>query len=224
MKKIFLTALALMVSVAGFAQFRSKTGNQMSAWHGFHASVDIYDLNTDFVILQQEQLKGTSFESLVGFSLGYSHAFRIAPIPLFIEPGAQFSYAAATEETRSRDDVKLTNVRLSIPVNVGYKIAFNENHALVPYAGLSYHLNVGGKLDGVDLYDTDKGYGKMFNRSQLGGQIGVKYMYNHLMAGFSYNLDFTDWGDLQIKLPDYGELFREKLNKRYTSFTIGYIF
>lgn len=198
--------MLLTCSSMSFAQFMNGSGSSSSssdvpAWKGLRFSYD-----RTFMSYDDKNVENTDMN---GFSVGYVHSFNIAKsLPIFLETGAGINFARWSDsESDDGDEYKesLTTLGLTIPVNFVYGIGINDNLTIKPYTGLYLRANLMGKgkeeetYDGeTDSYDwnlfdkDDMGKDDVWNRIQVGWQIGTTLDINKFNVGISYALDFNE--------------------------------
>jgi hypothetical protein len=234
MKKLTsLVAMLMMVSTSAFAQFANAGASSTSsaantdAWQGVTASYNMLKLSYDG--------DGVEDLDLNGFSIGYVKAFSISKsLPLFVETGLNFTYATGEEKYSDYDEwydnyygVYITNTceqkyeytyyGVTIPVNLAYKYAINDELQVIPFTGVYFRGNISAKADythkdygyspeaggnyvddedsySLDLFDDDD-VEKTWNRFNFGWQIGAKVAYQNFTAGISYGLDLNEIGE-----------------------------
>ena len=102
----------------------------------------------------------------------------------------------------------MTTLGLTIPVNFVYGIGINDKLTIKPFTGLYLRANLMGKYslettydgekidelsDDLNLFDKDDmGDDGVWNRVQVGWQIGTTLDINKFNVGISYALDFNE--------------------------------
>lgn len=158
MKK-FLFLVACLVAMT------STINAQSEGWKGVKASYNIFEIE--------------DCDAISAFSVGYVHSFNVVEsLPIFVEGGLNAIYASGDVE----DGVKYTGIAAEIPVNVGYKVALNDDFSLFPYVGVTGRYNIKGEIEDVD--DADK--------FQYGWQVGVTANYSNYNIGVSYGADLNE--------------------------------
>ncbi|MBQ4063637.1 MAG: porin family protein [Bacteroidaceae bacterium] len=161
MKKLFILVACLMA-------FTSTINAQSEGWKGVKASYNIFEME--------------DCDAISAFSIGYVHSFNIVnSLPIFVESGINAIYATGDVE----EDVKYTGIAAEIPVNIGYKIALNDDFSLFPYVGVTGRYNITGKIEVSD--EEEKA-----DKFQYGWQVGLNASYNNFNIGASYGADFNE--------------------------------
>lgn len=217
--KFLLVAFLLGMATTASAQFAnagaasaSKTTTEVTPWSGLRFSYNPITVNMDY--------EDADDINLTGLSLGFVKGIAVTKnIPLFIETGVNVTYAFKTETESDSDEdydyeyeVRSTISMLSatIPVNFGYKYAFNEKLSIFPFVGLTARVNILGQqkvkatleYDGdeeteeekVNLFDKDDMGGSKYTwkRFQIGWQIGATLNINKFAITASYGSDFNE--------------------------------
>lgn len=207
--KFLLTAMLLTCSSMSFAQFMnggsSSSSSDVPAWKGLRFSYD-----RTFISADDESLYGKygfDLDGMNGFSVDYVHSFKIAKsAPIFIETGAGIGFASCKNSYEEYDeyddesydyDITTNVLNLHIPVNFVYGIGINDQMSIKPYTGLYLKANLLGKMkddeDDINLFDKDDmGDDGVWNRVQVGWQIGTTLDINKFNVGISYALDFNE--------------------------------
>lgn len=116
---------------------------------------------------------------------------------------SEWSYGPYNEYGEYEDDSygdekpKMTYMAINVPVSVTYRWAVGNKLSIEPYAGVNFRINVIGKMKSGDFkmnfFKKDEvGDDLVWNRFQLGGQIGVGVNYSKLYAGIGYGFDFME--------------------------------
>lgn len=215
MKKYLLTVCLLATTLVASAQFATSSGSSMGAtssveeWSGFRFS---YVPTT----LEFDDDWDTDDWDFKGFSLEYVKGFGIMDnMPLFLEVGAGIEWLNWSESDSEDEDYyeyewkeSLNIFSVSVPVNLGYKVALNENLTIMPYVGLKARIGLSATLKGsyevsydgeteedeetLNLYNKDDTDDETLKRFLLGWQIGATATYNNLSFGVNFGSCFTD--------------------------------
>jgi len=213
--KFLLTAMLLTCSSMSFAQFMnggssSSSSSDVPAWKGLRFSYDRTFISADDESAYGKY--GLDIENMNGFSIGYVHSFNIAKsLPIFLETGAGINYARYSESESEEDaEVKLSlnTLGLTIPINFVYGVNVNDKLTIKPFTGLYLRANLMGNAsiettydgekidelsDDFNLFDKDDmGDDGVWNRVQVGWQIGTTLDINKFNVGISYALDFNE--------------------------------
>ena len=144
-------------------------------------------------------------ENLHGVSLDYTRLLSVSPYaPLFLETGIGFSTYFGKKFTTNfvgnwGNKEKMYFVAAKVPVNIGYKINFNNHDFIYPYmslylrSGLWGHYLVGeeeidafskstvGEENAMKYFQCGYGYGVKFAIGELSLGIGVEKDFNNCM-------------------------------------------
>ena len=182
-------------------------------------------------------LNGVGFEYIHGFSISSS-------LPMFIESGikAQFGAGSVSDYDKKEEyeiSLKLQQFSFSVPVNYTYKFAIGDQMSIAPFVGINFKVHAMGRVKSVltfddddlqdyyedsDYYDEDwrdifskKDMGDkddVWNRFQMGWQIGAGLNISALYIGLQYGTDLTPaW-----------KYKKEAINTGNFAFKIGYNF
>ena len=183
MKKFFAFVAAAMVSVSALVA-QDYTRLQVSFVNCYlsHYNYSHKDVNP----------KGLSLGAAFGLSLSDE-------IPLYLEPGAQLTWAHQVEDLPNNGDYKFTYMNLSAPVNVVYKYDINDKVAISAHTGLNLKMNL---IARAHVYDekynmlSKSDMGSRDNRAnlfQLGGQFGFGVHVSEFYFGYQYQYDFVNF-------------------------------
>lgn len=229
--KIALLAGLMAMSAPAFAQFANTNSSQSSNDShsvGLINNTTPYDRMTiNFVSRSMDSKKGYGWEDLEGdeglttkgVAIDYIHGFSLTKsIPLFLETGVglDFGFWGDSESVRYDDGesydfkLRLSTLSFAVPVNLAYRLQFNDAFSLQPYLGLNFKINALANYKIEEEYEDEDGYGdsddesfNMFdkddvgdddfrwNRFQMGWHIGVGMNYNKFYLGLSYGTDFS---------------------------------
>ena len=200
--------------------------SSVDGWSGFRFSYAPTTLEFDYEGGENFDLNGLSFENVKGFGI-------MDNMPLFLEVGAGIEWLNYTDtESDSYEGIKyevkdaMNLFSVNIPVNLGYKVALNENITIMPYVGLKARLGLSAtekysievSYDGetekedetTNFYDEDDMGDATLKRILLGWQAGVTATYNNISFGVNFGSCFT------------GEVFNEVDSKLgATTITVG---
>lgn len=205
MKKIKLLLVVSLLGIAATAsaQFANSAGS--SYGFGNWQSIKVSYLPASF------DGDGADID-FNGAMVSYLRGFGITEdVPLFIETGLGVSWiggdfesiiGASIDATTGETDFYYTNIDLNffsvnIPVNFGYRHAFNENCSIAPFVGITLRGNLFGnyKEDGesYNAFDKDEvGEGFQLKRFNIGWQVGVGLYLKSFYIGASYGKDFNE--------------------------------
>lgn len=130
-----------------------------------------------------------------GVLVSYLKGYAISQdMPLFIETGLGASWIGGEIEDTGVD---LNFFSLNVPVNFGYKYAFNDKCSIAPFVGITLRGNIFGnyKFEGESLnaFDEDEvGEELKLKRFNFGWQVGLGVNINSLYIGASYGSDFNE--------------------------------
>ena len=203
MKKLFLLALVAMFGLQSQAQIVSSRTSMTkttvvdepkNGWSTFGFEYLPSSANPD---------EGSS-KSFTGLALTWTKARSITTqLPLYLEAGLGAQYSFYNEsEGKYETNVKVASVK--VPLNLIYDYLIpNTNINLDPYLGLRFRVNVFGELEReyngdsktYNVFDKDDmgGSDYVWNRFQMGWQIGVKARFNNsFFVGVAYGTDFSE--------------------------------
>lgn len=208
MKKFFVLALVALVA-AGSANA------QRAGEYDLRSSDDIKGYNRLGITYNNTSYHNNWKEkddnfSANGFGLNYLHGFSLSSsLPMFVEAGLNVNFDFATpysdEDRYGRDYTKFTNLNFQIPVNYSYRLAIMDEFSIAPFIGINFkiHAMMDGKHveedyddDEKDVYkwsyfDKDKmGKDGVYNRFQMGWQIGATFQYSRVYLTVQYGTDF----------------------------------
>lgn len=140
--------------------------------------------------------------TLKGFTMSYVRGINLTnKLPLFLEVGGELNYGT-WHDSDDEDEFRDNKLSLAVPVNLTYKLGFNNGMYIAPYAGI--HLDLGLVFNAKekeydDYYDETETYTYSyysekdmgFNRFQVGYQIGANIGYKAFHFGVGYRGDFT---------------------------------
>lgn len=203
MKKFKLIAVAVALLAAG-------TAMAQTSYNRVGVSYDNTTLSA----------KGEDSRGLNGFGVSYIHGFGLTEsMPLYLEVGGKLNMGFWSKDYEGEKS-KLNMMTLSVPVNVTYKYAVNEDFAIAPYLGLNFKYNLTAKEkegdgESVSMFDKDKmGDDGTWNRFQMGWHVGVGFQYKPYYLGISWGTDFIN----VYKHEDY------KISSSNLAVTLGYTF
>ncbi|MDE6311436.1 MAG: outer membrane beta-barrel protein [Muribaculaceae bacterium] len=145
-----------------------------------------------------------------GIGINYLHGFSLSSsLPMFVEAGLNVNFDFATpysdEDRYGREYEKFTNMNFQVPVNYSYRFAIMDEFSIAPFIGINFkiHALMNGKeveedSDGEKIYDNKWSYfdkdkmGKdgVYNRFQMGWQIGATFQYSRVYLTVQYGTDF----------------------------------
>lgn len=170
---------------------------------------------------------------LNGFSFEYMQGQNIVDNkPIFLEWGIGTEILNYTDEYSEDYDgyrvymeEKITIADMYIPVNIGYKLALNDNTIIMPYVGIKAQYNWYGKSaydlsselfsnsEELDLFSKSEMDGSTLKRALVSWHIGATIEMNKWSIGIRYGKCFSD----EI----INHLDTELI---YTSISVGYFF
>lgn len=245
-KNLFLILLVMLCSLGASAQFvggGSAKSNQNFGEQEYSLRLSYNPITLAVDGDWEDAIDYLKIDDILdfnGFSIDFRAAFNIVDdVPLYLETGAGLTYAWSRchdeEEDSEYDpfydvdtdfllsvDLKTKFMSLSVPINLAYKYAVNDNFAIKPYAGLkgrfnlslveTYKEEVEVSPDYYDLSYSDEDSFNMFDkddmeefwgarekakRFQLGWQIGLDLEFNDFIVGVAYGADMgeiiDDW-------------------------------
>lgn len=130
-----------------------------------------------------------------GFGLYYAHGFGLTSnYPLYLEVGGNINFLF---RSLYDGDVQDSNINLTIPLNLTYHFNITNTWVFAPYLGINAKVNLLGqsKLSYEDDTYTTNWYNKkdmgncVYNRFQMGWQIGAGFYHSNYYIGFDYGKD-----------------------------------
>ena len=150
MKKIIILLLASVIATSATAQSENSGNANTSAQPtNFFSSMSTKGYNRFYLGYNpiKANIHGLKIQIPVknSISFGYLHGSSLSEkIPLFLEFGTNFQYSFGTAYDDGDID-KYQLYSLNIPLNLAFKIQFNDAVALTPYVGPNFRINLGGK-------------------------------------------------------------------------------
>lgn len=173
------------------------TAQVAEKWQGFRFSYNNYTADS----------KGDDYAALYAYELGYVKSFLISQeSPLFFETGASVLFTngdLVVTDGYYEVDATLKMYSLVVPFNMGCKIALSDKLSFYPYAGISLKAHLSGEIEyesgnsydefeSIDVFDKEDMGARVFNRLQLGWQIGATLNFDKFNFGFSFGTDFME--------------------------------
>ena len=213
MKKIIILLLASVIATTATAQSEnSGNANSSASSTNFFSSMSTKDYNRFYISYNpvKANIAGVT-ASIVPFknsiSFGYLHGLSLSKnIPLFLELGANYQYTfGKTYDDGDVDEFQISS--LNIPLNLAFKIQFNDAVSLTPYVGPNFRINLNGKHkytykkylnyydDRYELVSESESLfgnsGDSANRFQPGINFGIGFSYKELYLGVGYIADLS---------------------------------
>ena len=170
---------------------------------------------------------------LNGFSFEYMQGQNIVDNkPIFLEWGIGTEILNYTDEYSEDYDgyrvymeEKITIADIYIPVNIGYKLALNDNTIIMPYVGIKAQYNWYGRSAydlSSELFSNSEEY-DLFSKSEMDGSTLKRALVSwHIGA----TIEMDTW-NIGIR---YGKCFSDEIINHldteliYTSISVGYFF
>lgn len=133
-----------------------------------------------------------------GFRFGWTGGYSVVETaPFFVETGIDFSFNTKVLEEDKYSKEKSTTASLIVPLQLAYKLSFQNGAYISPYTGFHFKVNVLGKdtetsyhYDETESYNWfDEDYGS-YRRFQMGWRIGGNIGYKAFNFNVGYMLDF----------------------------------
>ena len=111
-----------------------------------------------------------------GFRFGWTGGYSVVEtVPFFLETGVDFSFNTKVLEEDKYSKEKSTTASLIVPLQLAYKLSFQNGAYISPYTGFHFKVNVLGKdtetsyhYDETESYNWfDEDYGS-YRRFQMG--------------------------------------------------------
>lgn len=137
-------------------------------------------------------------DSYPGFRFGWTGGYSVVETaPFFVETGIDFSFNTKVLEEDKYSKEKSTTASLIVPLQLAYKLSFQNGAYISPYTGFHFKVNVLGKdtetsyhYDETESYNWfDEDYGS-YRRFQMGWRIGGNIGYKAFNFNVGYMLDF----------------------------------
>lgn len=137
-------------------------------------------------------------DSYPGFRFGWIGGYSVVEtVPFFLETGVDFSFNTKVLEEDKYSKEKSTTASLIVPLQLAYKLSFQNGAYISPYTGFHFKVNVLGKdtetsyhYDETESYNWfDEDYGS-YRRFQMGWRIGGNIGYKAFNFNVGYMLDF----------------------------------
>lgn len=215
MKKILATALAMMVSFAGFAQVLlwDSEAPEKRVTLGLRGGLNVSNIH-----LSVDNV-GADLDSKIGYRFGVSADFGIVK-SFYINTGLYYSAKGAKADGYDEDfggmEMKMSPAYLEIPVYASYRINFAENSQLQINFGPYMAFGVNGKVkvgsEEVDFFGDDNAGGRRFD---AGLGVGAGYTFSHFYVGLDYQFGLTNMADTD----GMGKITNKNLN-----ISVGYNF
>lgn len=216
--KVFIMAAFAAFATTASAQFANTSNSSSGLRGGGGAGISIENdcnsysrFSVGYMGVKFKEIEdGTSYsdddDNLKGFTLGYTRGISLSTtVPVFFEIGGQLNYATWSDSD-SDDGLKYTNrlnfLALSVPLNLSYKLSFNNGLYLAPYAGIHFDLGLllneketlkyksEKESESFNYYSSDDMDDETFNRFQMGYQVGVNLGVKKFNIGVGYKASF----------------------------------
>lgn len=254
MKKL-AQMLALGAIVFGSAAAYAESGSEAESYSRIGLSYDMVTMSANSkqgkMFGVGKKPKRTGDFNGIGFSYMYGHRLTES-VPLYLEAGLKLSADFFSDEYKNTEDQgtyinkqKFQLFTIGIPVNFGYRIAFNDEAYLQPYVGLNFKFNgmfrerrdyeFKASSEYADMgvedredegewgnwlsSDEEDGMGEYpANVFQMGWNVGVGFGYKAFYVSASYGTDF---------IPIYNQEIYDnkcKINTANFALTLGVTF
>ena len=200
-----MAAMFLIASLAtpSNANAQNSSGNVVSldSWETIKLS---YSPTTFESITDDMDFKGFSFEYIKGQNV-------VDNKPIFLEWGIGAEILNYTDEDSEYYEGYRINVEeainiadIYIPVNIGYKLAINNNTTIMPYVGIKAQLNIFAEErmevsagtyseeETLNLFDREDMGDNYVKRVWVGWHIGATIEMNKWSVGIRYGKSFND--------------------------------
>lgn len=204
--KFLLSAVLFTVSTCAFAQFTNASSSKSSSSFG-SASVgeDKYKrfevgFTTGTLKVDGEEAD----ESEKGLTAALIYGTRLMPeLPLFLEYGAKATWLHSSEEEDIMGyeiEETFNYLNVSVPLNAVLKIGITDDVVVSPYVGLNLKVNIMAKskvkyeedTETLNYFDKDDMDDDVFNRFQLGMNLGVGVNFKKFYIGYNFQPDFME--------------------------------
>ena len=196
----------------------SSLNSNKRGWHGVSVSYHPITIHTS-ASSSYDGINESASESVNanGLSIGYAYSCLISSqVPVFIESGINFQWINDTSDESEKNDYweykrnsKFNLYSIRVPLNIGYKLAFDEKSSFFAFAGLYARGNLSGRIKGnysysneygefesdvfnINIFDKNDMDGETYNRFQFGWQAGGGFSYSNLYVSASYGKDFNN--------------------------------
>lgn len=211
--KIMTVAATMFMATVANAQMAKSSATSIYANECDNYTRVYADYGTTTFKESEDGFSATDDNAMKGFSIGALRAFNVTgkKLPVFVEAGLEFSARFYTEDKYSDATQKDELMRLTIPVNLTYKLSFKNGMYVSPFAGARLAYNMIGKsiykYDG-ESYSEDWLNGEddedSCNKVQIGAQVGATIGYKKLSISFGYQWDGKLYSEEDAKITTNG--------------------
>lgn len=219
--KFFMSAAMIAIATTASAQFANNGSSKGGGFSAGSASTDDYSrFKVSYIVATPSLDTHYSYdvESLNGVSVEYLFGKNIVQnMPVFLEYGINATWGMHTESDDYYSDYDVTQnyLNITVPINIAYKLALNDDLTIEPHVGVGARFNALGTLscDGESISYFDKkdvGKDATWNRFQITGQAGIGICIQQYYLGWEYSWNFMELAK------------KTKMNTHYISFGINF--
>lgn len=205
--KFLLSAVLFTVSTCAFAQFTNASSSKSSSSFGSSSvGEDSYRRFEVGYTMGKAKIYGEEAdEADKGLTAALIYGTRMMPdMPLFLEYGAKATWLHSSDEEDIYEDEEYKEsfnyLNLAVPVNAVFKIGVTDDVVVSPYVGLNLKVNIMAKskvkyeekTETLNYFDKDDMDDDVFNRFQLGMNLGVGVNFKKFYIGYNFQPDFME--------------------------------
>lgn len=199
--KFSLMVVLMAISTMASAQFSNTKSSGSSAGNLFSGSrVDDYKRVQLSFVAAKPVFDGESEDATKGISAGILWGKGILDnVPLAVEFGANVNWTRYSEEESYYGyeiEEKNNFLNITIPVNLAYHFAVNDDITVIPHVGLNMRFHILAKT--TEEADGEKEKTNWFDdydakRFQLGANLGIGMTWQNYYLGYQFQADFMEF-------------------------------
>ena len=214
--KLLLGIVLLALGSTAKAQFANSTTAVGTGQKSLSAIVTNDCSNYNRFNFSYSTLKLSEFgleDTYPGFRFGWTGGYSVVETaPFFVETGIDFSFNTKVHEETKSYKSKSSTASLIVPLQLAYKLSFQNGAYISPYTGFHFKVNVLGKdtdtyngetesdnwfdndeteeNDWDDYWYDEEETSEVYRRFQMGWRIGGNIGYKAFNFNVGYMLDF----------------------------------